>query len=73
MKLNNEQLNHFKDEGYLVVEDNFNPEIGFKRRDNFKQYEGNVRFSPRCARTEQSASGPNPVGVAKEICELLVI
>ena len=33
----------------------------------------NVRFSPRCARTEQSASGPNPVGVAKEICELLVI
>ena len=33
--------------GYLLVEDNFNPEVGFKRRDDFKQYEGNVRFSPR--------------------------
>jgi len=33
--------------GYLVVEDNFNPEIGFKRRDNFKQYSGSARFSPR--------------------------
>ena len=38
--------------GYLVVEDNFNPEIGFKRRDNFKQYEGNLRFSPRPASIE---------------------
>jgi hypothetical protein len=35
--------------GYLVVEDNFNPEIGFKRRDNFKQYSGSARFSPRPA------------------------
>ena len=33
--------------GYLVVEDNFNPEIGFIRRDNFKQYAGSARFSPR--------------------------
>ena len=30
--------------GYVVVEDNFNPEIGFKRRDNFKQYDGFARF-----------------------------
>jgi hypothetical protein len=35
--------------GYLVVENNFNPEIGFKRRNNFKQYEGAARFSPRIA------------------------
>lgn len=33
--------------GYVVVEDNFNPEIGFVRRDNFKQYVGSARFSPR--------------------------
>ena len=38
--------------GYLVVEDNFNPEIGFKRRSNFKQYEGGTRFSPRIASSE---------------------
>jgi len=38
--------------GYLVVEENFNPEIGFKRRNNFKQYEGAVRFSPRIAASE---------------------
>jgi len=38
--------------GYLVVEDNFNPEIGFKRRDNFKQYSGSARFSPRPASIE---------------------
>ena len=35
--------------GYVVVEDNFNPEIGFKRRDNYKQYSGSARFSPRPA------------------------
>ncbi|MEQ8953159.1 MAG: hypothetical protein RL120_03430, partial [Gammaproteobacteria bacterium] len=35
--------------GYLVVEDNFNPEIGFKRRNNFEQLEGGLRFSPRIA------------------------
>jgi len=33
--------------GYVVVEDNFNPEIGFVRRANFKQYVGSARFSPR--------------------------
>jgi len=33
--------------GYLVVEDNFIPEIGFLRRNNFKQYAGQARFSPR--------------------------
>ena len=33
--------------GYLVVENNFNPEIGFKRRNNFKQFSGGGRFSPR--------------------------
>ncbi|MEZ5491268.1 MAG: DUF5916 domain-containing protein [Gammaproteobacteria bacterium] len=38
--------------GYLVVENNFNPEIGFKRRNNFKQYEGGGRFSPRIASSE---------------------
>jgi len=38
--------------GYLVVEDNFNPEIGFKRRNNFKQYEGGARYSPRIASSE---------------------
>ena len=38
--------------GYLVVEDNFNPEIGFKRRDNFNQYSGSARFSPRPASIE---------------------
>ncbi len=38
--------------GYLVVEDNFNPEIGFKRRNNFRQYEGAARFSPRIASSE---------------------
>lgn len=38
--------------GYLVVENNFNPEIGFKRRNNFKQYEGGARFSPRITSSE---------------------
>lgn len=38
--------------GYVAVEDNFNPEIGFKRRDNFKQYDGFARFSPRIASSE---------------------
>ena len=38
--------------GYLVVEQNFNPEMGFKRRNNFKQYEGSARFSPRIASSE---------------------
>jgi hypothetical protein len=35
--------------GYLVVEYNFNPEIGFKRRNNFKQFSGGARYSPRPA------------------------
>lgn len=35
--------------GYLVVEDDFNPEIGFLPRSNFKQYAGSARFSPRPA------------------------
>lgn len=33
--------------GYVVVENNFNPEIGFKRRNNFRQFAGGARFSPR--------------------------
>ena len=33
--------------GYLVVEDNFNPEVGFLQRDNFERYTGSARFSPR--------------------------
>jgi hypothetical protein len=32
---------------YLVVGDNFNPEIGFVRRDNFARTFGSLRFSPR--------------------------
>lgn len=35
--------------GYLVVENNFNPEIGFKRRNNFKQFSSGARYSPRPA------------------------
>ena len=32
---------------YLKVGDNFNPEVGFVRRDNFKRTFGTLRFSPR--------------------------
>ena len=32
---------------YLKVGDNFNPEIGFVRRDNFKRSSAQLRFSPR--------------------------
>ncbi len=32
---------------YLVVGDNFNPEVGFVRRDNFARTFGSLRFSPR--------------------------
>jgi hypothetical protein len=32
---------------YLVVGDNFNPEVGFVRRDNVERSFGTVRFSPR--------------------------
>lgn len=38
--------------GYLVVENNFNPEIGFKRRNNFEQFAGGARYSPRPASIE---------------------
>jgi hypothetical protein len=38
--------------GYVVVENNFNPEIGFKRRNNFEQFAGGARFSPRPASIE---------------------
>jgi len=31
----------------LVVEDNFNPEVGFLRRENFRRNYGFARFSPR--------------------------
>ena len=34
---------------YLVIEDNFIPEVGFLRRDNFKRSNLNARFSPRPA------------------------
>ena len=33
----------------LVVEDNFNPEVGFLRRENFRRNYGFARFSPRPA------------------------
>ena len=32
---------------HLVVEDNFIPEVGFLRRDNFRRSYGTARFSPR--------------------------
>jgi len=32
---------------YLVVGDNFNPEVGFVRRDNLERSFGTLRFSPR--------------------------
>jgi hypothetical protein len=32
---------------YMLVDDGFNPEIGFVRRRDFKQTTGNVRYSPR--------------------------
>ena len=32
---------------HLVVEDNFVPEVGFRRRDNFRRSFGSWRFSPR--------------------------
>ncbi len=32
---------------YLMVGDNFNPEVGFVRRDNFARSFGSLRFSPR--------------------------
>jgi hypothetical protein len=32
---------------YLVVGDNFNPEVGLVRRDDFKRTFGSLRFSPR--------------------------
>jgi hypothetical protein len=35
--------------GYLVVEENFIPEIGFLRRGDFREYTGSARFSPRPA------------------------
>jgi hypothetical protein len=35
--------------GYLVVEDNFDPEVGFLQRDNLRRYSGSARFSPRPA------------------------
>jgi hypothetical protein len=36
---------------YLKVGDNFNPEIGFVRRDDFKRSFAQLRFSPRPARS----------------------
>jgi hypothetical protein len=36
----------------LVIGDNFNPEIGFVRRDNMRRTFGSVRFSPRPAGLE---------------------
>jgi hypothetical protein len=35
------------DLGHLVIEDNFNPEIGFVRRDNIRRTTASGRFSPR--------------------------
>ena len=32
---------------YTVVGDNFNPEIGLVRRDDFRRFSGSARFSPR--------------------------
>jgi hypothetical protein len=38
---------------YLKVGDNFNPEVGFVRRDNFKRTVASARFSPRPASIKQ--------------------
>lgn len=38
---------------YLVVGDNFNPEVGFVRRDNFARTFGALRFSPRPTRVKR--------------------
>ncbi len=38
---------------YLVVGDNFNPEVGFVRRDNFARSFGSLRFSPRPKRMKR--------------------
>jgi len=35
------------DLGHLLVEDNFNPEVGFVRRDNIRRSSASGRFSPR--------------------------
>jgi len=35
------------DLAHLVIEDNFNPEIGFVRRDNIRRTSASARFSPR--------------------------
>jgi hypothetical protein len=35
------------DLAHLVIEDNFNPEIGFVRRDNIRRTTASARFSPR--------------------------
>jgi hypothetical protein len=32
---------------HMAVEDNFNPEVGFMRRENFRKTAGTARFSPR--------------------------
>ncbi len=37
---------------HLTVEDNFRPEVGFWRRDNFRRSFGSARFSPRPASIE---------------------
>ena len=37
---------------HLTVEDNFRPEVGFRRRDNFRRSFGSARFSPRPAGIE---------------------
>jgi hypothetical protein len=38
---------------YLKVGDNFNPEVGFVRRDNFGRTFGSLRFSPRPRRSKR--------------------
>jgi hypothetical protein len=38
---------------YLTVGDNFTPEIGFVRRDNFRRTFGSLRFSPRPTRSRR--------------------
>jgi hypothetical protein len=40
---------------YLAVEPNFNPEVGFLRRRNFRTYSTGGRFSPRPARGHMKA------------------
>ena len=43
-----------------MIGDNFNPEVGFVRRDDIRRLSGEARFSPRPARCRRCGSSPGP-------------